>query len=128
MAVDATTATGQPNGAMPAPPDYRNLPYGEKKDLVDTAAGTPAAPPIDPQAQVMAEAQAATPPQQSLMRPTERPGEPVTAGLPVGPGSGPEALGQQTVPRVTRVLDALAQVSRNPALASLAAEAAARNL
>lgn len=28
-----------------------------------------------------------------LMRPTERPGEPVTAGLPMGPGPGPEALG-----------------------------------
>lgn len=26
-------------------------------------------------------------------RPTERPGEPVTAGLPMGPGPGPEALG-----------------------------------
>jgi hypothetical protein len=29
----------------------------------------------------------------SLTAPTERPGEPVTAGLPVGPGPGPEALG-----------------------------------
>lgn len=26
-------------------------------------------------------------------RPTERPGEPVTHGAPVGPGAGPEALG-----------------------------------
>lgn len=29
--------------------------------------------------------------------PTERPNEPVTAGLPVGPGPGPEVLGQQGV-------------------------------
>ena len=28
-----------------------------------------------------------------LDRPTERPNEPVTHGLPVGPGAGPEALG-----------------------------------
>lgn len=28
----------------------------------------------------------------SLMRPTERPNEPVTHGLPVGPGGGPEVL------------------------------------
>lgn len=28
----------------------------------------------------------------NLMRPTERPNEPVTHGLPVGPGAGPEAL------------------------------------
>lgn len=27
-----------------------------------------------------------------LVRPTERPNEPVTAGLPMGPGAGPEAL------------------------------------
>jgi len=27
-----------------------------------------------------------------LTRPTERPNEPVTHGLPVGPGAGPEAL------------------------------------
>jgi len=29
--------------------------------------------------------------------PTNRPNEPVTAGLPVGPGPGPEVLGQQGV-------------------------------
>lgn len=29
-----------------------------------------------------------------LNRPTERPGEPLTAGLPFGPGPGPEVLGQ----------------------------------
>jgi hypothetical protein len=28
----------------------------------------------------------------ALDRPTERPGEPLTAGLPSGPGPGPEAL------------------------------------
>lgn len=28
-----------------------------------------------------------------LGRPSERPGEPVTAGLPIGPGTGPEAVG-----------------------------------
>lgn len=29
---------------------------------------------------------------QDFMRPTERPNEPVTHGLPIGPGAGPEAL------------------------------------
>jgi hypothetical protein len=29
-----------------------------------------------------------------LARPTDRPGEPLTAGLPIGPGPGPEALTQ----------------------------------
>lgn len=32
----------------------------------------------------------------SLDDPTERPMEPVTAGLPIGPGAGPEALGTLT--------------------------------
>lgn len=29
---------------------------------------------------------------QPFTRPTERPGEPVSAGLPIGPGAGPEAM------------------------------------
>jgi hypothetical protein len=38
--------------------------------------------------------QAPTPPEPGLLHaPTTRPGEPVTAGLPVGPGPGTEALG-----------------------------------
>jgi len=47
-----------------------------------------------------AAAGAALPPQPGLSpgeldftRPTENPGEPVTAGLPMGPGPGPEVLG-----------------------------------
>jgi hypothetical protein len=37
------------------------------------------------------------------LRPTERPNEPVTAGLPTGPGAGPEALstGPQAPPTNT---------------------------
>lgn len=51
-----------------------------------------------PQAQVppdqlaLAAAQATPPPQQPIHAPTARPGEPITAGLPVGPGPGPEVL------------------------------------
>jgi hypothetical protein len=30
--------------------------------------------------------------------PTQRPGEPLTTGLPTGPGGGPEALGLPTDP------------------------------
>lgn len=33
-----------------------------------------------------------------LLAPTARPAEPVTAGLPVGPGPGPEALGSAGAP------------------------------
>src|SRR5438105_4320005 len=38
----------------------------------------------------------ALPGQNDFLRPTERPGEPVTAGIPSGPGPGPEAL--STIP------------------------------
>lgn len=31
-----------------------------------------------------------------LLRPTERPGEPITAGMPIGPGPGKEALSPLT--------------------------------
>jgi hypothetical protein len=64
-------------------------------------------------------------------RPTERPGEPVTAGLPVGPGPGPEALGM--APPITAgagnlaaVLGQLASASGDSNLAMLAQRA--RNL
>jgi hypothetical protein len=49
-----------------------------------------------PAAQQPAPAQAAAgagPPELDFARPTERPGEPVTAGLAMGPGAGPEILG-----------------------------------
>ena len=50
-----------------------------------------------------------------LTAPTQRPNEPVTAGLPVGPGPGPEALtgvGAQGFAHsnVTNLLTALAQI------------------
>jgi hypothetical protein len=56
--------------------------------------GPPQAPPQAGPQDVMAQAAAHNGPGNSLnlMRPTERPNEPVTHGLPVGPGGGPEAL------------------------------------
>lgn len=51
--------------------------YGERKAQVDAqrAIPLPQAPPVVP-----------------LGAPSQRPAEPVTSGLPVGPGPGPEAL------------------------------------
>lgn len=45
----------------------------------------------------------------ALHRPTDRPQEPVTAGVPVGPGPGPEALSQPITPppQTSSVLDQL---------------------
>ena len=55
------------------------------------AGGAPgAAPSMEAALAAHAQANPVPPP---LDRPTERPNEPVTSGLPVGPGPGPESLG-----------------------------------
>lgn len=59
-----------PLAAAPAPP----APAASPAAATPGAGGQPASPPPDP------------------YRPTERPGEHVMTGLPVGPGAGPEAL------------------------------------
>jgi hypothetical protein len=63
-------------------------------------------------------------------RPTERPGEPVTAGAAMGPGPGQEALspamgalGQQN--SVSAVLQRAAQATNSPVLQKMAANAQA---
>lgn len=63
----------------------------------------------------------------ALDRPTERPGEPVTAGLPSGPGPGPEALGLGQTPQT--VGDLLGRIgSYSPEVAALMARAQQGNL
>lgn len=50
---------------------------------------------------------------------TMRPSEPVTAGLPMGPGPGPEALGPMPPPPmdpIRQVVQAMMMVSPNPDL------------
>lgn len=62
-----------------------NAGYGENKDFRDIQQGAQmaSAPSTAPMPKVT-----------GLGAPTERPTEPVTAGLPIGPGPGPEALGK----------------------------------
>lgn len=68
--------------------------YGETKDTAEIASGAPLARTPDtrptPASQIRAAAQAAqiTP----MFAPTERPQEPITHGIDVGPGMGSEAL------------------------------------
>lgn len=66
-------------------------PYGQRgaQEAAQRAIPLPAAPPV----------QASPPPGPApgsfgaFNRPTEYPNEPLTAGLPIGPGPGPEVLG-----------------------------------
>ena len=63
-----------------------------------------------------------------LARTSERPGEPVTAGLPIGPGPGPEAIGngrQRASNRAVEGFEALALATGDTGMLRLAALARA---
>jgi len=75
--------------------------YGDRKAMQEQIAGAPTARTPDvrglPTGQVQAAAQAAQqPPVTELYAPTERPNEPITSGVAVGPGPGPEVMGYAT--------------------------------
>ena len=72
--------------------------YGDRKAMQEQIAGAPTARTADvrglPTGQVQAAAQAAPQaPITELYAPTTRPDEPVTSGIAVGPGPGPEVMG-----------------------------------
>ena len=72
--------------------------YGDRKAMQEQIAGAPTARTADvrglPTGQVQAAAQAAPQaPITELYAPTERPNEPITSGVAVGPGPGPEVMG-----------------------------------
>jgi hypothetical protein len=72
--------------------------YGDRKAMQEQIAGAPTARTEDvrglPTSQVQAAAQAAQqPPVTELYAPTQRPNEPITSGVAVGPGPGPEVMG-----------------------------------
>lgn len=85
------------------------MPYGAHQAEIQAQQAVPLAnvpaPNVTPPAAPAAPA--AMPPQGmpsnpvqlgDFTRPTERPTEPITAGLPMGPGPGPEALSSVTQP------------------------------
>lgn len=72
--------------------------YGDRKAMQEQLAGAPTARTPDvrglPTGQVQAAAQAAPQaPITELFAPTTRPDEPITSGVAVGPGPGPEVMG-----------------------------------
>jgi hypothetical protein len=84
------TAPGQAYGAAAAQ-------AASQKVVPLAAAPAPPAPAASPAAVTPGVGGQPSPPQ-DLYRPSERPGEHVMTGLPVGPGAGPEALPLQTSP------------------------------
>ena len=79
--------------------DVGGFEYGGRQDFVDIQGGAPMAATDN--------SPALTPPP-PLFSPTERPGEPVTSGVPAGPGPGPAAP-----PRARRISDRLAAMAAN---------------
>lgn len=102
--------------------------YGEVSKLRQAQQAAPLAsapPPPKPDfSKIVAAAQAMPFPSQSLGAPTERPHEPITAGVPVGAGPGPEVLARPTgAPTAAAMFARLAQATGDPAMAALAAQA-----
>lgn len=96
-----------------------------------TAGAPPQAPGVaggNDLSAVLAAASGMVPPQGSLFGGTNRPGEPITAGMPMGPGPGPEAMGPQRahMRTVAETYRMLADITGSPLYRQLAQEAAAQ--
>lgn len=109
------------------------MPYGETGQLEQAERSAPMAQsPSVPTAPVGGPP--AGPDLAGLGDPTARPGEPVTAGSPVGPGPGPEALARpfgstsETYGPLTNLLSNLAASDATGALAALMLEAQRRGV
>jgi hypothetical protein len=80
-------------------------------------AAAPAGPPLP------------TPGSLNIFGPTNRPNEPLTHGLPTGPGAGPEALAPAFTPdplvQASALLSALPAVHQTPAIRALSAAVSA---
>ena len=71
--------------------------YGDQKQTGEIASGAPLAktPDVRPTPTSEVTAAASQAPVTPLFAPTQRPTEPITHGISVGPGAGPEALMMQ---------------------------------
>lgn len=98
-------------GKFSARTDLPSTGYGEGVETAAIKSGAPLAktPSVNPtslseQGMAPSQLERVTP----LYAPSQRPDEPVTAGIAVGPGPGPEALG--VAPMRQRTSDALAKM------------------
>ena len=86
--------------------------YGEQKQTAEIASGAPLAKTPDVRPAPASEVkQAATMGEVTpLFAPTQRPQEPITHGISVGPGAGPEALMMQQGMASTKLSNTLAKL------------------
>ena len=98
MATRSSSNKGTDRRALNVPPPARNtqdntqavrripdMPYGEQQALTQQQQAAPLPKTTTPQAQPVRRPM----PQMDIFAETQRPSEPVTAGLPFGPGVGP---------------------------------------
>lgn len=125
------TAPGQTYGAAQAQAEaQRAVPMAPQPSPVPGAAPPPGPGATPPPLPSGAPAQAPIAPGAfgPIDRPTERPHEPVTAGIASGAGPGPEVLptaAQMTGNTLSSTLAQLAQQSNSPAIRALAMHAQA---
>lgn len=76
--------------------DLTGQSYGQGQDFHDlqSSASMESAAPANPTPNLAGTSAPSVPPPTPLSAPTERPGEPVSAGAPWGAGPGPEAVAQ----------------------------------
>ena len=99
-------------------------PYGQRQALEQMQDAAPMASGMDLHASAVAGAFNMQPPPPGgiLGQPTGRPNEPITAGLGIGAGPGPEVLPQLNMRehKVTDQLMRAAEITGNPKLAEMA--------
>jgi len=84
--------------------------YGQRQALTQQQQAAPLASGQDPLARRVDAANAPQVPDAGVFGPTQRPNEPITAGIPYGPGQNP--AGQPTDPDI--VLQVLSQMIPHP--------------
>lgn len=129
----ARTPTGLPYGQHQALQQaQQQMPVSGPATPGMPPGGAPGIPPMAPDhPQVLQAAQGFNPPIQPLTRPSERPHEPVTSGIPLGAGPGPEALNHpsptaQNAGSLSALLAQIALQSGSNQIAHLAQDAAAK--
>jgi hypothetical protein len=101
--------------------DLGSIAYGEGVETAAIKSGAPLAKTPDVRGARASDvrAAAAQAPVTPLYAPSERPDEPITTGIPMGPGAGPEVLGINN--NIDTEEDKARMVSYLPALEVLAA-------
>lgn len=132
-------APGNQGGYAAQPADApTGMGYGERQASIESqqalpmaqvsapGGGGPPQPSQDPAQRLQAAVAAAKRmrPPAPLTGPSQRPGEPLTAGMAMGPGAGPEVL--RNGDRVARTMKLLAEVTGDAAFSDLYNQALAR--